>query len=376
MHRRHLFAGLPWLVIPVSAALTHLSCSAPPGHETATSRARVEGGEVDERATQVFRVLARVTGFNELCSATLIAPQLMLTARHCVAPTPNANVNCETDHFGPTVAPSELKFSNATEPVLTSRWFSASAVVVSPESDLTCGYDIAVVVLSEPVPRSVAVPAQPRFSPLIRNGETYRAVGYGASNANEQLAEYGIRHSRDDLSVTCGQDSNCGSNMVASQEFVGDEGACHGDSGGPALDAGGQVIGVLSRGAEGCKSPVYVGVPAFESLLVRAAELANQSLGAPLPVWAGGEPEQTTDGMAAVTSDLSPTSAPDGESTSPGAESSDLGSSREDDGSASRLAPDQCSVGAFKAHPSSATWGWGWLLSSALVLAGRRRRQR
>lgn len=267
-----------------------LSCGTPEPQETGSTQAAIEGGRVDSQNKQVFRVLARVSGFAELCSATLIAPQLMLTARHCVAPTPNNNVDCRTDQFGPTVSPSELKFSNATEPDLTSRWFSANTVLVSPESRSTCGYDIAVVILDEPVPPNVAMPANPRFEPEIRRGETYLAVGYGASHADEDLAQYGIRHSRGDLSVACGQSSDCGARMVMSQEFIGEGGACNGDSGGPAFDSDGKVIGVLSRGAEGCASPVYVGVPAFESLLVDAALLATERLGAPLPVWAGGEP--------------------------------------------------------------------------------------
>ncbi len=270
-------------------ALAALACSGGSVSETGVVSAKVEGGEVDAESKQVFRVLARVTGFNELCSATLISPQLMLTARHCVAPTPEGNVNCATDRFGPTVAPSELKFSNDVEPTLASRWFDAHSVLVSSDSDLTCGYDIAVVLLTEPVPAFVAVPAEPRFSPMIQSGETYSAVGYGGSDPDENVAQYGIRHSRSDLSVACGQSNQCADNTVASQEFLGSEGACKGDSGGPALDANGQVIGVLSRGAEGCESPIYVGVPAFEALLVAAAEQANRTLGAPLPVWAGGE---------------------------------------------------------------------------------------
>lgn len=267
-----------------------LSCGTPELHATGSDRAAIEGGRVDSQNKHVFRVLGRVSGFAELCSATLIAPQLMLTARHCVAPTPASSVDCSRDQFGPTVAPSELMFSNATQPDLTSRWFGANTVLVSPESSATCGYDIAVVILDEPVPPSVAIPAEPRFSPEIRRGETYLAIGYGASHADENLAQYGVRHSRGDLSVACGQSSDCGARMVMRQEFIGEAGACSGDSGGPALDSDGKVIGVLSRGAEGCASPVYVGVPAFQSLLVDAALLATERLDAPLPVWAGGEP--------------------------------------------------------------------------------------
>lgn len=347
----HLHASLPLLVV--------LACSSVPPDAVGTAASRVEGGEVDSESKHVFRVLARVTGFNELCSATLIAPQLMLTARHCVAPTPNTNVNCATDRFGPTVAPSELKFSNDVEPDLTSRWFDASAVLVSPESDFTCGYDIAVVILKEPVPKSIATPAEPRFSPLIQNGEPYSAVGYGGSDANEDAAEYGIRHSRTGLSVACGQ-SNCADSTIMDQEFLGSEGACKGDSGGPAIDKDGQVIGVLSRGADGCESPIYVGVPAFETLLVTAAEQASRTLGATLPVWAGGEAIPITSAPE-VNTEAPTDSSDEGPSTE-----DDEGEDGGDDAAQPSLAREGCTLRpGNQASPAAtlllvavALWGW------------------
>lgn len=351
------------LPLACGVAATLSACSGPPTIETGTAQAKVEGGEVDENTTQVFRVLARVTGFNELCTATLIAPQLMLTARHCVAPTPSSNVNCETDRFGPTVAPTELKFSNATQPDLTSRWFSAAAVLVSPESDLTCGYDIAVVVLTEPVPQDIAVPAPPRFAPTIERGETYVAVGYGASNANEEIAEFGIRHSRGGLSVTCGQNANCDLRAVKAQEFVGDEGACRGDSGGPAFDLDGQVIGVLSRGAEGCESPVYVGVPAFESLLVDAAQFARESVGAPLPVWAGGVEAPPSDETVDVES---PTTEPTRDVENPSAPDAGAPAIR------SGFAAEGCSVSTPGTQRSR---GAAWALLAVLLFCLKRRKR-
>jgi hypothetical protein len=77
-------------------------------------------------------------------------------------------------------------------------------------------------------------------------------------------------------------------------EFAGLEGVCRGDSGGPALDESGQLLGALSRGSAGCESPVYTGVFAFQEWLVEQAERASQAGGTRLPEWAGGEPPEAS----------------------------------------------------------------------------------
>jgi hypothetical protein len=52
-----------------------------------------------------------------------------------------------------------------------------------------------------------------------------------------------------------------------------------GDSGGPAIDGAGRVIGVLSRGAFDCSAPVYALLPSYDAWI--SAEIQR----------AGGEPD-------------------------------------------------------------------------------------
>src|SRR5690606_17661478 len=134
------------------------------------------------------------------------------------------------------------------------------------------------------------------------------------------------------------------------------EGACKGDSGGPALDDNGHVIGVLSRGAEGCDSPIYVGVPAFESLLVAAARQANRTLGARLPVWAGGDPAPAKP------------SPPLGDA---GRDESAAGDETDDEspGSETSLAQESCALGRNAGSPAS----WWCVLLGAVTFGLRRR---
>ncbi|HEX7453725.1 MAG TPA: trypsin-like serine protease, partial [Polyangiaceae bacterium] len=57
--------------------------------------AAISGGEPDSVDSNVFILVShRATEGVALCSASLIAPNLLLTARHCVADTTSEQVAC------------------------------------------------------------------------------------------------------------------------------------------------------------------------------------------------------------------------------------------------------------------------------------------
>jgi Trypsin len=251
----------------------------------ANSAHAIESGEVDDVHRSVFRVITRADGYNALCSATLIAPNLMLTARHCVAKIASESVDCDVDEFMETARPEDLLFSNDTSPTLLSRWFGAREVVVDEDSAVFCGNDVGLVILEDNVPEAVAVPSEVRLEPIVVQDEPYVAVGYGG-DMGDSTAQYGVRRSRADLVVEC-VGRICGQ-AVTEEEFGGSGGGCPGDSGGPALDRELRVLGALSRGHDECMAPVYSAASQFAPLLLtvaqRAAELGEYSL----PIWAGG----------------------------------------------------------------------------------------
>jgi MYXO-CTERM domain-containing protein len=93
--------------------------------------------------------------------------------------------------------------------------------------------------------------------------------------------------------VRCtGADCNSATaSVVAGDEWIGDARTCPGDSGGPALDKDGQVMGVLSRGPEGCTASVYTDVTSWKPLIVQTAIEAGESGGFDPPAWTGVLPK-------------------------------------------------------------------------------------
>ncbi len=357
--RRLLLTRRASLIVLLSTLQLNGCGSVPPPTDTGQARQAIEDGEIDDQALSVFRIITRSGGFNALCSSTLIAPNLLLTARHCVAETPSNLVDCENDEFGAIAGNDELLFANDTEPDLQSRWYAPARVAVPEQTTGFCGQDIALVVLAENVAAQVATPSAPRLSPELSVGEEYTAVGYGASADNAGTAEYGVRRSRSGLSIEClGVD--CGVDVVDG-EFAGVEGACRGDSGGPALDGVGRVMGALSRGYDGCESPVYTAAAAFDDWLVEVAGEAAELGNYPLPEWAGGSPVEDRDTMEMNGPDeaVEPESA-DAEQA-PNEQEARLG---EEGG---------CSLGK---GPTPGRPGWASLWMISLLWIGRRRRSR
>jgi MYXO-CTERM domain-containing protein len=111
-------------------------------------------------------------------------------------------------------------------------------------------------------------------------GESYTAVGYGENELG------GPTHGRmqlGDLSIGC-QPGSCGDG-VESTEFLGETGICSGDSGGPALDADGKVVGIVSRGGPDCGTPVYSTVTAWHDFIIETATEAAKLGGYEAPFW-------------------------------------------------------------------------------------------
>jgi MYXO-CTERM domain-containing protein len=284
-------SALPLLWGALVVCVGTMGCA---GEDTATAEGRptgvsqpISGGVVDSNETAVFAMAVRRGTDNlSLCTATLIERNLFLTARHCLVETARVVV-CDESQFKDPQAPLAIVLLNATEldeAALKSAPVFHGTALYLPSSHQVCGADIALVETQEQVPSSVAVPLAPRLTKAAQLGELYVAVGYGGTN--DQGLGSGIRRSRQDLRVLC-FGPQC-SDSVAESEFLGQVGTCEGDSGGPALDSDGNVLGVLSRGGADCTTPIYGSTAAWAKLIADAARSAAQHGGYAPPSWTSG----------------------------------------------------------------------------------------
>jgi hypothetical protein len=260
----------------------------------------VQGGRSDRSADHSFAVgIASRDG--ALCSGTLIAPNLVLTARHCVVPADGDTIVTCQSQFAPTVAPSEIYVT--TEPTLRgARKYYGAKEIATPEDSGFCGNDIALVTLRDNIPAERATPATPvvRFamSDRSRVGTTIVAMGYGITNPNAK--DSGIRRLREGIPIVCVPgDGPCADRTMAAltdsdREFVTAGYVCSGDSGGGAFDQASfsrgtpYVLGALSRGPQTerhCLAAIYSRTDAHADWILPAARRAAALGGYPKPAW-------------------------------------------------------------------------------------------
>lgn len=255
------------------------------GERGGEAQAEIQGGSLDLADKSIVGVVVSLPEANlrRTCTGTLIAPNLVLTAQHCIATTEEI-VDCATSVFA---APSEANdVAITTSPSLwgsDTAFYQAAEVIRPPKSTAVCGNDIALIRLVSAVGDDEARPLAPRLDQSAMQRESYTAIGYGTTS--DVTHDGGIRRRRDRLSVVCvGQ--ACGTRQIGDPEWRGDHGICNGDSGGPALDKSGAVIGVTSRGPAGCDAPIYGEVSAHAEWIVAETVRATSLGGVKSPAWA------------------------------------------------------------------------------------------
>jgi MYXO-CTERM domain-containing protein len=298
---RILSLSLALLLAPFAVACGVTSPHGGAGEKTGKVSAAVQGGSLDTSDAHNYAV-GIANRYGGVCSGTLIAPNLVLTARHCVVPPDgNEGVTC-SDTFGKNVAPSALGITTSTNLYRTRDYYQAKEIITPADTGF-CGNDIALIILEETIPASEATPATPvvQFSMTDRSriGSKVVAFGYGISSPTAN--DSGQRRMREDIGILCipgDKSRECSGsmkNMVDSdKEFVTEGWVCSGDSGGGAFEQGSYdvgapyVLGALSRGPqtdEECLAAIYTRTDAHAEMIIAAGVKAASEGGYDEPGW-------------------------------------------------------------------------------------------
>jgi MYXO-CTERM domain-containing protein len=343
-------------LLAVLAAVTLGACGEG-GSEAAPVRTDVHtqsapsiyGGRYDDDSNSTPAVVALKVGGGttyELCSGALLAPNVLLTARHCVANSLTTEVSCDANgqstngpHLAGNQPAARVQVFTGATPAFSGPPDALGSAIFSLEADHFCNGDIAFVVLDRPIPN--IEPVAIRMKGTLFEGETVRAVGYGQ---NDRRAPIGSRFRKDNVPILAlGAGLSSSETALGPNEFEVGKSICDGDSGGPAFSMQtGAVVGVVSRGG-GCSDNfghIYVMTSGFPDLVAKAFEFAGTE-----PITEDGTPNAAALGPGAQARTFRGTTTP----------------------------PKDPSDGSCAASSRSASSAPAWIVMVALAALARRR---
>uniref|UniRef100_A0A1L8EJE5 Putative trypsin-1-like protein n=1 Tax=Haematobia irritans TaxID=7368 RepID=A0A1L8EJE5_HAEIR len=264
----------------VGLSLIHISVGANTLPFVSESRI-INGSEVSWENTR-YQVSVRYKERDELefgkghtCGGSLVAPNLVLTAAHCVWDDGNKVYRNASDFV--------IVMGNVDRTVeLNSLKLDVREIAPSSTFDpATFRDDIAIMVLNEPVPDSYtrATLIELNENPNIEEGTLCLVSGWGITEDGE-LAQH-LRALEAPILNRTRCSENYGSSiiqdgMMCAGYFEGMRDSCTADSGGPLM-CDNRLVGIVSFGT-GCALPKYPGVYTNVAKYIEWFRSSNESI--------------------------------------------------------------------------------------------------
>jgi hypothetical protein len=271
MHQQLLSSSLGGLLL--SVALCGCTSPEPLARHTLGVIGGTETGNDHGNVLYVTAEIASLGGspIAKAGSGTMLAPNLLATALHVVSRNPsNVPFTCDAtgndvsgsqgSQLGGTVAPEKVAIYAGPYP--DGEPIAYGTQLVTSGSTTICQNDIAFVVLDRALELQ---PVSIHRGPAVEVGDVLVAVGFGG----EDPTQLNARTQREVDVTAVGQ---------WIRTFTVSEGPCEGDSGGPALSASGELVGVFSSVSMDCTNEnaaaKYTDVSFFSPLVEAAFEAA------------------------------------------------------------------------------------------------------
>lgn len=220
--------------------------------ETASRESAIVDGAVESGRDSVVLLFSSV---GAMCTASIVAPRVVLTAKHCIQKQGQA---AAADAKGFTVYVGS-SFRQATHS------YRVKEVIPAP-GGWNIGFsavDVALVILDE----DAMEPAMEMSfdAPESLTGQTFTAVGYGQTPDQTVAVKHSVRK----------KVQNVRNGLIFVEPAV-----CQGDSGGPIIGADGRIYGVASfiYSPDGQSQPECGAAPGAYNTIVNQREFIEQAM--------------------------------------------------------------------------------------------------